>query len=134
MRRVSDSVGRGVFAAEPLRQGCFVLEFRGERIDERTARLREHVYAGTNTTCFLMTVSPTLVIDPTALLPAYGVSPFLNHAHKHECTLFARRVRVDQQWRVAMFATRDIAIGEQLTFDYGDRRSNVIDEFPFLQS
>jgi len=123
-----------VLTAEPLKQGQFVMEFRGQIIDAKLAARRERVYEGTNTGCYMMVVPRTsLIIDPTARRPEYGMSPYLNHAPREHCTLFPRRVRVDGQLRVAMFAMRDVAVGEQLTFDYGDRRPSVCERYPFLK-
>ena len=105
----------------------------GELVSHDEARRREAVYASARLGSSLLDVVHTdRIIDPTARLDAYGHSPFLSHAIEQR-TLFARCVRVDGVWRVAMHAASNISPGDELTFDYNERRADVIAENPWLR-
>ncbi|XP_022652251.1 histone-lysine N-methyltransferase EHMT2-like isoform X2 [Varroa jacobsoni] len=109
--------GWGVRALQEIPKGSFVCEYVGEVITDKEADQREE-------DSYLFDLEnrdgDTFCIDARH----YGnVSRFINHAC--EPNVHPVRVYVDHHDlrfpRIALFATRDIAAGEQLGFDYGEK-------------
>ena len=55
----------------------------------------------------------------------------INHSKRHSNTL-TRIFVVDGVPRLGFVASRDIHLGEELQYDYGDRRTNTVKKFPWL--
>ncbi|KAL8143743.1 hypothetical protein V2J09_016775 [Rumex salicifolius] len=123
--------GWAVKAGELISRGAFVCELIGEVIDEEEAirrhkrygnKLGNYIYnAGgyVNKMTQLMEETVSFVIDASK----YGsVSRFINHGCSPN--LVTRPVVVESMEyalaRIGLYAARDIAVGEELTFDYGD--------------
>ena len=65
----------------------------------------------------------------------HGVSGFarlINHSRRNP-NLMAKKI-VDTRGfpHIVLYALRDICQGEELCFDYGDRRKEVLTRFPWL--
>ncbi|HWP24132.1 MAG TPA: SET domain-containing protein-lysine N-methyltransferase [Candidatus Binatia bacterium] len=101
--------GRGVFALVKIRKGARIVEYKGERIsheeaDQRYAKLHEH-----SPHTMLFTVDDEIVIDATR---KGNSARWINHSCAPNCEV------VDEDRRIFIEARRDIAPGEELTYDY----------------
>ncbi|XP_022741759.1 histone-lysine N-methyltransferase SUVR5-like isoform X2 [Durio zibethinus] len=125
----TENKGWGVRAGEPILSGKFVCEYIGEILDEQEANNRVTRYgrdgcnymynidSHINDMSRLIEGQVQYVIDATK----YGnVSRFINHS----ClpNLVNHQVLVDsmdcQRAHIGLYASQDIAMGEELTFDY----------------
>ncbi len=101
--------GRGVFALRRIRKGTRIIEYLGERISHRVADERYDDHDENDNHTFLFSVDRGLVIDA-------GVdgndARFINHSCEPNCE------SVIEQRRVFIDALRDIAPGEELSYDY----------------
>jgi SET domain-containing protein len=101
--------GRGVFALRPIPAGARIIEYEGERIDDAQALARyPETMDGENHT-FVFEVAEDLNIDGGS---GGNTSRFINHSCDPNCET------VDEDCRIFVEATRDIAAGEELTYDY----------------
>lgn len=120
--------GWGVRAAEPISRGTFVCEYIGEVLNDKEANERGKRYDQVGCSYLYnidahldvigsKSVSKPFVIDATK----YGnVARFINHSC--EPNLINYEVLVEsmdcQLAHIGFFANRDIAIGEELAYDY----------------
>lgn len=113
---VRDSViaGRGAFAIRPIKKGERLIEYVGERITHEQADLRYDDESMDEHHTFLFTISSRTVIDATY---DGNESRFINHSCDPNCEAEIERGRV---W---ISAVRDIAVGEELHYDYAYERS-----------
>ena len=111
--RASGLHGLGVFALEPIRRGTRVIEYLGERVSHAEADRRYEDKDAHDNHTFLFIVDEHTVIDA-------GVdgneARFVNHGCAPNCE------SVIEQRRVYIEAIRDIAAGEELTYDYQIQR------------
>ena len=100
--------GLGTFARQPYRAGRRVIEYTGERIDEKEVERR---YAGEEDDphTFLFQIGPRTSIDARA---GGNAARYINHSCDPNCE--ARQVGS----RVFIVALRAIEPGEELTYDY----------------
>lgn len=105
--RPSTVGGHGAFAAEPIHCGSFVCRYQGERLSQAEARLR---YRGVDAE-YLFRLSGGDLIDGSR---SDHYSSRINHAQHG--TL---RAAVDEAG-ISFYALRDLQIGEELSFDYGE--------------
>jgi SET domain-containing protein len=105
--RASRIDGRGAFAAETMPARRKIGEIRGESISVREARRR----AKTMARIMIVEVSDTRAIDASLSTDPLR---FTNHSCQPNAVL---RIR---QGRVEFYAMRDIAVGEELTVNYGE--------------
>jgi SET domain-containing protein len=99
--------GRGAFAAEPIPARRKIGEVRGESISVREARRR----AKGQQRIMLVEVSDRRAIDASQ---SSDPLRFTNHSCQPNAVL---RIR---QGRVEFYAMRDVAVGEELTVNYGE--------------
>ncbi len=102
--------GRGVFAREPIAEGARIIEYTGERITsaEADAGADDDDPSRPHHTLFFY------IDDDTVIDGSRGGSEagFVNHSCDPNCEIvIARR-------RVYIHSLRDIAAGEELTYDY----------------
>ncbi|KAM5280066.1 histone-lysine N-methyltransferase SETMAR [Ctenodactylus gundi] len=126
----TDNKGWGLRTLELIPKGRFVCEYAGEvlgfseaqrRIRLQTAydsnyiiAIREHIYNGKVLETF---------VDPTYI---GNIGRFLNHSC--EPNLLMIPVRIDSMVpKLALFAAKDIAPGEELSYDYSGRFLNLMD-------
>src|SRR5215469_6692457 len=101
--------GRGVFATRAIKKGERIIEYLGERVSHKEADRRYELKDENDSHTFLFIVDSKTVIDA-------GVdgndARFFNQSCDPNCesTVEKRRVFID--------ALRDIAFGEELTYDY----------------
>ena len=102
--------GLGAFAGEAIPARDKIGEIRGEFIDLAEARRRAREAERTTGRIFMVAISDKRAVDASAS------SDPLRHAN-HACE--PNMVLKVQQGRVAFYAMRDIAEGEELTARYG---------------
>jgi uncharacterized protein len=102
--------GQGAFAAEAIPARAKIGEMRGEFVDKATERQRVRDALKTSGRVFMVAISDKRSVDAT-----HSTDPlrFANHACAPNMVLKV------QQGRVAFYALRDIAEGEELTVRYG---------------
>lgn len=57
----------------------------------------------------------------------------LNHSKKHP-NVMTKVIEVDSHPYLCLVARRDIKVGEELVYDYGERRAEVLTVMPWLAS
>jgi SET domain-containing protein len=108
--RSSSLHGAGVYTTAPIRRGTQVLEYTGPRL---TTEQTDGLYADSEVTYLYGMADGKTVID------GFGMAAFVNHSCQPNC-------EADQiENRVWIIAVRDIAAGEELTYDY-----NIYDAEP----
>ena len=114
--RSSKISGRGAFAIRAIARGERLIEYLGERITHAVADARYDDASMASHHTFLFTVSRRTVIDAS-----YGGNEarFINHSCDPNCET------VIEQSRVFIDAVRDIASGEELSYDYGYLRDGT---------
>jgi hypothetical protein len=123
------SVGYGLYTAEPILQDEFVLEYRGEIItqDEGTRRAARR---GSDEPSFSFTLLDTEGVWIDAAM--YGnLSRYINHAPEKDkwgCNIMPKIVYVNGEFRIKFIAMRNIAVGEELFFNYGDNFPNLTEK------
>jgi SET domain-containing protein len=117
--RTSPIQGRGAFATRPIRRGTRIIEYTGEIIshDEADKRYDDGTMGRHHT--FLFSVSKRKVIDAAV---GGNEARFINHSCAPNCEA------VDEKSRIYIEAIRDIAPGEELTYDYAYERDGTEDE------
>ncbi len=101
--RASKIHSLGCYTTEPIRKGTYVVEYTGPRITVEEADER---YEGCKET-YLFGLS-----DGKRVIDGQGIAAFINHSCDPNCETDETDGRV---WIIAM---RDIAAGEELTYDY----------------
>ena len=107
--RHSSVHGNGVFATRAIKKGERIIEYLGERVSHKEADRRYELKDENDSHTFLFIVDSKTVIDA-------GVdgndARFFNQSCDPNCesTVEKKRVFID--------AMRDIALGEELTYDY----------------
>ena len=113
--------GNGVFAIAPIQAGEKVIEYKGllRTHEEADALYGDSIDSGHT---FLFTLNEHYLIDANV---KGNVARWLNHSCEPNCQAFLiessdGNPRKD---RVVIEALRDIAVGEELTYNYGIRLS-----------
>jgi SET domain-containing protein len=113
--RASAIHGRGVFARRVIPDGAPIIEYTGERITKAEARRREserreRQRRGEDASVYVFVLNGRHDLDGRR---SRSVARFINHSCAPNCRPDVVRGRI---WIVAR---RDIAAGEELTYDYG---------------
>jgi uncharacterized protein len=101
--------GRGVFALRRIRKGTRIIEYLGDRITHAQADRRYDDHDENDNHTFLFSVDRSLVIDAEV---GGNDARFINHSCGPNCE------SVIERRRVFIDALRDIAAGEELSYDY----------------
>ena len=101
--------GRGVFAVAPIKKGTRIIEYLGDRVSHDAADKRYEDHDENDNHTFLFIVDKHTVIDAGV---GGNDARFINHQCKGNCE------SVIENRRVFIDATRDIAPGEELGYDY----------------
>lgn len=109
--------GRGVFACEPIRGGTRLMEYAGERISHEEAAVRYDDDSMAHHHTFLFTLDDQTCIDGRR---CGNESRYLNHSCAPNCEA------VEEEGGIVFIALRDIAAGEELTFDYNLERDEPL--------
>jgi SET domain-containing protein len=101
--------GRGVFAVAPIRKGTRIIEYLGDRVSHEAADKRYEDHDENDNHTFLFIVDKHTVIDAGV---GGNDARYINHQCEGNCE------SVIENRRVFIDATRDIAPGEELGYDY----------------
>nr|5BJS_B Chain B, Histone-lysine N-methyltransferase EZH2, Polycomb protein SUZ12 [Thermochaetoides thermophila]5KJH_B Chain B, Crystal structure of an active polycomb repressive complex 2 in the stimulated state [Thermochaetoides thermophila DSM 1495]5KJI_B Chain B, Crystal structure of an active polycomb repressive complex 2 in the basal state [Thermochaetoides thermophila DSM 1495]5M5G_B Chain B, Crystal structure of the Chaetomium Thermophilum polycomb repressive complex 2 (PRC2) [Thermochaetoides len=121
-----EACGYGLFAAEDIEEGEFVIEYTGELISHDEGVRREHrrgdVFDEENKVSYLFTLLEQEGIWVDAAI--YGnLSRYINHAT--DGNIMPKIMYVNHEWRIKFTAIKDIKAGEELFFNYGDNFPNL---------
>ncbi|CCD23470.1 histone methyltransferase SET1 NDAI_0B04360 [Naumovozyma dairenensis CBS 421] len=104
----------GLYALEPIAAKEMIIEYVGESIRQAVAEMRERRYLKNGIgSSYLFRVDENNVIDATK---KGGIARFINHCCDPSCT--AKIIKVGGRRRIVIYALRDIAANEELTYDY----------------
>ncbi|XP_067910628.1 N-lysine methyltransferase KMT5A-like [Heterodontus francisci] len=130
---IIDGKGRGVMATKHFQRGEFVVEYNGDLIEFTDAKSREAKYAQDPCTgCYMyyfQYLSKTYCVDATKETTRLG--RLINHSKNGNCQ--TKLHNVDGKPHLILVASRDIAKGEELLYDYGDRSKASIAAHPWLK-
>jgi len=107
--RPSPIAGTGAFATRRIRSGERIIEYTGERIDDDEATRRYDDEEMETHHTFLFSVGDDVNIDARV---GGNDSRFINHSCGPNCEA------IEDDGRIFICATRAIAAGEELTYDY----------------
>jgi hypothetical protein len=110
--RSSSIHAAGCYTTHPIRKGARVCEYDGRRLSKAVADQR---YADRPVT-YLFTCAANTVID------GFGTAMFLNHCCDPNCETVQ-----EEDSRVYIIAIRNIAAGEELTYEYNLHDSDEAD-------
>lgn len=106
--------GWGLRAEQEIKSGDFAIEYVGELIDEETCHKRIKQYHEQDIyDYYFLTIDRDNIIDA---YPKANLSRFMNHSCDPNCE--TQKWTVNGEVRVGLFANRDIAIGDELCFNY----------------
>jgi SET domain-containing protein len=101
--------GKGVFAREPIPAGTRLIEYRGERIPPEEGDARYPYDPSVPYHTFLFEIDAEVVVDAGR---GGNMSRWINHSCAPNCDA------VIEGGRIFIESVRDIAEGEELTYDY----------------
>lgn len=116
--RASAIQGKGAFATQPISKDTRIIEYLGERISQEEADARYDDSAMSRHHTFLFSVDDDIVIDAGR---EGNDARFINHSCNPNCQAFLEKKRI------FIYALRDIAVGEELSYDYGYERVEGMD-------
>ena len=105
----------GLFAAAPLAAGEHVIEYTGELVGNAVCDARERRYQAQGTDNYLFRLDASWVVDATR---AGNAARFVNHSCAPNCRSRVLPGGPAGRGRVVIEALRDVAAGEELTYDY----------------
>lgn len=135
--------GRGVVSTRPLSRNDFVVEYAGDLIDVEEASRREEIYSTDGSIgCYMyyfQSRGKRFCIDATAESGRLG--RLLNHS-KTDPNCYTKVMWFRNEMRIpkveiphlTIVARRDIQVGEELTYDYGDREKKTLEAHPWLKA
>ncbi|NII10003.1 SET domain-containing protein-lysine N-methyltransferase [Oleiagrimonas sp. C23AA] len=111
--------GNGVFAVAPIKAGEDVIEYKGKRISHEQA---DDLYGdgAESGHTFLFTLNQDWIIDANQ---SGNSARWINHSCAPNCQAYVEESETGdtRRDRVVIEALRDIAPGEELTYNYGIR-------------
>ncbi|KAL2197659.1 SET1-like protein [Corynascus similis CBS 632.67] len=119
----------GLYAMENIPKDDMIIEYVGEEVRQQIAELRENRYLKSGIgSSYLFRIDDNTVIDATK---KGGIARFINHSCMPNCT--AKIIKVEGSKRIVIYALRDIAQNEELTYDYKfERELGSTDRIPCL--
>ena len=125
--------GVGLVANETIRNKEFIVEYAGDLVDGKEGEERERVYQKQNNpNCCMYSfefANKKYCIDATPVSRKLG--RLVNHS-KMNPNCKVKIVDVRGVPHLVLFSIRDIEIGEEILYDYGDRNKDSIKAHPFL--
>ncbi|KAH8650898.1 hypothetical protein BGZ60DRAFT_388579 [Tricladium varicosporioides] len=119
----------GLYAMENIPMNDMIIEYVGEKVRQQVAELRENRYLQSGIgSSYLFRIDENTVVDATK---KGGIARFINHSCMPNCT--AKIITVEKSKRIVIYALRDIAMNEELTYDYKfEREIGSTDRIPCL--
>lgn len=131
--KVLEEKGRGIFAARDFPKGTFVCEYAGELIDFQEAKEREAEYELSpeigSYMYFFEFKNTKYCVDATKETNRLG--RLLNHS-KTNNNVHTKIFPIKDIPHLILCASRDIEVGEELLYDYGDRSKKSAEHHPWL--
>ena len=126
--RLTKEKGRGVFCEEKvIPKGSFICEYVGEVVSaavcEKRERELEEEGVSESYMYFFEHNKVKYCIDATKETASYGYGRLFNHSFLRP-NMFMKKLVINDDPRLALFTLRDINRGEELVYDYGDRRQD----------
>ena len=103
VREVAPDVGFGLFAEQPIKEGDFILEYTGKKISAAEAEDHPGLY--------LFEVDENWTLDGDT---PDNLAKYINHSCDPNCEAEV------EDGHIFLNAVKDIAKGEELTFDYDE--------------
>ncbi|KAI1490322.1 hypothetical protein F5X96DRAFT_552830 [Biscogniauxia mediterranea] len=119
----------GLYAMENINKDDMIIEYVGEQVRQQISEIRENRYLKSGIgSSYLFRIDDNTVIDATK---KGGIARFINHSCMPNCT--AKIIKVEGSKRIVIYALRDIAQNEELTYDYKfEREYGSLDRIPCL--
>ncbi|RBR11436.1 uncharacterized protein FIESC28_09050 [Fusarium coffeatum] len=119
----------GLYAMENIAKDDMIIEYVGEQVRQQISEIRENRYLKSGIgSSYLFRIDDNTVIDATK---KGGIARFINHSCMPNCT--AKIIKVEGSKRIVIYALRDIAMNEELTYDYKfEREIGSTDRIPCL--
>jgi len=105
--------GWGLIAQQNFKESDFVIEYRGQLVRHSVANILEEKYNKAGKACYLFAVDDDFVVDAT---DCGNLGRFINHSCNPN--MHTKVVTGNHGYHIVFVARRDVAIGEELTFDY----------------
>lgn len=125
-------IGRGVKVTRSFKRNDVLLRYFGELISQEESDRREE--AGPEIGNFYRYSFPlnrrNYVLDATTEDGTMG--RLLNHSRKHP-NVRMQAVMLDGTPAVVIVANKDLEVGTELRYDYGERRKHVLEANPWLK-
>ena len=126
--------GRGVLTTKKYKRNEMVVDYTGDLIELSMANDREANYSLSTVGCYMyyfLHNNQRYCIDATYESGYFG--RLVNHSRlKPNCA--AKIVELKNRPYIVLIALRDLPIGEELLYDYGDRSQQSLIAHPFLAS
>ncbi|CAM1508505.1 Fc.00g053530.m01.CDS01 [Cosmosporella sp. VM-42] len=119
----------GLYAMENIAKDDMIIEYVGEEVRQQISEIRENRYLKSGIgSSYLFRIDDNTVVDATK---KGGIARFINHSCLPNCT--AKIIKVEGSKRIVIYALRDIAMNEELTYDYKfEREIGSLDRIPCL--
>ena len=132
--RVLPVVGRSIFTKVRFKKGSIVCQYGGELIGKRELKDREKLYESDPSFygSFVFEFwhgTQSLAIDATF---DRSVGRLINHSIAKE-NIIPVKTKMNGVWGISCVALRDIEIGEELFYKYGEGRDHVTDCLEWLK-
>jgi len=105
--------GFGVFAIDNISRGEMFVEYIGEIIRQSVADLREKRYEAKGVGCYMFRLTNDEILDATF---TGNIARFINHSC--EPSAGTRKIHVGGEYKIVIYALRDIRKGEEVCYDY----------------
>jgi len=117
MAKRSHIHGWGLFTKIDIFKNSMIIEYMGEVVNQAIADRREAEYELSGTgSCYMFRIDKHRIVDATSV---GCMARFMNHCCGPNA--YAKVVAVDkngQEPKIIVFAARDVAAGEEITYDY----------------
>lgn len=118
----SDGKGKGLRARRQISKGELIVEYIGEVLSSEQWRARAVALENLDCDRYALALSSRLVLDASR---RGGEGRYMNHSCNPNCR--AERWEVVGAPRVGLFASQDLEVGTELTFDYQfDSRNSTV--------
>ncbi len=130
----SDGRGYGVRVCQDIPRGRFLCRYRGELLQgTHWIKQREEEFeARGETTSFLFLFRHKDLAHAIDATHTLSQGRYINHSRK-KANVKPKVVEVDGEPQIHFFSARDLKAGEELLFDYGDRRTHIVKAFDWLK-
>ncbi|XP_060064578.1 N-lysine methyltransferase KMT5A-like [Ylistrum balloti] len=129
-----ENKGRGIVSTKAFKRGDFVVEYAGDLIALSDAKEKERIYSeNPETGCYMYYFhhkNNSYCIDATAESGRLG--RLINHS-RTAANCRTKLVEVNNKPYLTLVAARDIHLGEELLYDYGDRSKSSVESHPWLK-